>query len=305
MKSKGDIFDLTLADFRTYLRLERSFSPNTIAAYSRDCSKLFVFLKGRGVTSPEAAVLDDLASFLETIFEEGISKRSQARMSSSIKSMYRFLASEGRLQDNPCDKLMAPKINPYLPTVLTVEEVEAILASVDLSKPEGQRDRAILEVLYSCGLRVSEAADLRISNLYLAERFIKVFGKGSKQRLVPIGDPAIKELSLWLDVRKGWKTAPQSEDIVFINRRGGRLSRVSIFNLVKAQTAAAGVKKPVSPHTFRHSFASHLVENGADLRVVQEMLGHESILTTEIYTHIDTRKWQRTILEHHPMNNQQ
>lgn len=305
MNSKGDIFDSTLADFRTYMKLERSFSPNTIAGYCKDCAKLFIFLKEREVASPEAATLEDLASFMETSYDKGISKRSQARLSSSIKSMYRFLSSEGRIQNNPCDKLESPKINPYLPTVLTVEEVESIITSVDLSKPEGQRDRAILEVLYSCGLRVSEAADLRISNLFLAEQFIKVFGKGSKQRLVPIGDPAIKALSLWLDVRRGWKVSPQAEDFVFINQRGGRLSRVAIFNLVKEQTAAAGIQKTVSPHTFRHSFASHMVENGADLRVVQEMLGHESILTTEIYTHIDTRKWQETVLEHHPMNDKQ
>lgn len=302
MNSRGDIFDATMADFRTYMKLERSFSPNTIDGYCKDCSKLFEFLKERGVAGPEAATLEDLASFLETAYDRGISKRSQARLSSSIKSMYRFLSSEGRIQDNPCDRLETPKINPYLPTVLTVEEVEAILASVDLSRQEGQRDRAILEVLYSCGLRVSEAADLRISNLYLAEQFIKVYGKGSKQRLVPVGAPAIEALRLWLDVRRTWAVSPQAEDFVFINRRGGRLSRVSIFNMVKEQTAAAGITKTVSPHTFRHSFASHMVENGADLRVVQEMLGHESILTTEIYTHIDTRKWQETILEHHPIN---
>jgi len=302
MNSNGDIFETTLTDFKAYLKLERSFSPNTIAAYCRDCAKLFAFLKGREVTAPEAASLEDLGSFMEFAYDKGISKRSQARLSSSIKAIYKFLMSEGRLQVNPCGKMETPKINPYLPTVLTVEEVDAILSSVDLSKPEGQRDRAILEVLYSCGLRVSEAADLRISNLFLAEQFIKVFGKGSKQRLVPIGAPAIKALSLWFEVRRGWQVVPQAEDFVFVNQRGGRLSRVAIFNIVKRQTAAAGIAKPVSPHTFRHSFASHLVENGADLRVVQEMLGHESILTTEIYTHIDTRKWQETILEHHPIN---
>ena len=174
---------------------------------------------------------------------------------------------------------------------------------MDLSKPEGQRDRAILEVLYSCGLRVSEASELRISNLFLAEQFIKVTGKGSKQRLVPIGAPAIENLRMWLDIRRTWPVSREAEDNVFINRRGGRLSRVSIFNLVKKQAAVAGIRKEISPHTFRHSFASHLVENGADLRTVQEMLGHESILTTEIYTHIDTRKWQETILKYHPKKN--
>lgn len=298
-----DIYADTLSDFRSYLKLERSLSANTVSSYAGDCEKLFVSLQKRGVPAPEAATLDDLASFLEDQYNEGLSKRSQARLTSSVKAMYHFLDAEGRLTDNPCDRLETPKINPYLPTVLTVEEVFAILDSVDLSKPEGQRDRAILEVLYSCGLRVSEASELRISNLFLAEQFIKVTGKGSKQRLVPIGAPAIENLRMWLDIRRTWPVSREAEDNVFINRRGGRLSRVSIFNLVKKQAAVAGIRKEISPHTFRHSFASHLVENGADLRTVQEMLGHESILTTEIYTHIDTRKWQETILKYHPKKN--
>ncbi|MBO4571050.1 MAG: tyrosine recombinase XerD [Bacteroidales bacterium] len=295
--------DNTLSDFKSYLKLERSLSGNTVEAYCRDGANLLAFLNGKGVSAPENATLEDLASFLESAYDKGISKRSQARLTSSVKALYRFLDAEGKLSDNPCDKLQAPKINPHLPEVLSVDEVFAILDSVDLSRPEGQRDRAILEVLYSCGLRVSEASDLRISNLFLGEQFIKVTGKGSKQRLVPISGPAIKNLLMWLDIRRTWPVQREAEDNVFINRKGGRLSRVSIFNLVKKQAEAAGVRKEISPHTFRHSFATHLVENGADLRTVQEMLGHESILTTEIYTHIDTRKWQETILKYHPKTN--
>ena len=304
MRDKGDIYGTSLADFRSYLKLERSLSGNTISGYGKDCEKLCDYLREKGLAAPENASLEDLASFLESAYEDGISKRSQARLTSSVKAFYRFLDAEGRLTENPCDKLETPKINPYLPTVLSVEEVFAILDSVDLSRPEGQRDRAILEVLYSCGLRVSEASDLRISNLFLSEQFIKVTGKGSKQRLVPISGPAVKNLVQWLDIRRTWPVSREAEDCVFINRRGGRLSRVSIFNLVKKQAEAAGIRKEISPHTFRHSFASHMVENGADLRTVQEMLGHESVLTTEIYTHIDTRKWQETILRYHPKKNQ-
>ena len=300
MKKGGDIFDTTLSDFRSYLKLERSLSDNTITSYSSDCAKLFGFLKGRGITSPENAGIDELYAFIDSSYAQGISPRSQARLISSVKTLFRFLDSEGRLSDNPCDKIETPKIQRHIPTVLSVEEVTAIIESVDLSRPEGERNRAMLEVLYSCGLRVSELVNLRISDLFLKENFIKVTGKGSKQRLVPIGGPAIRHIGLWMDIRKTWKISREAEDILFVNSRGGKLSRVMVFDVVKAQTAAAGVHKEVSPHTFRHSFASHLVENGADLRVVQEMLGHESILTTEIYTHINTKKWQETILKYHP-----
>jgi integrase/recombinase XerD len=230
-----------------------------------------------------------------------VTKRSQARAVSSIKALYRFLDAEGQLPENPCDKLSTPKLNPYLPTVLSVEEVMAILDSVDLSQPEGHRNRCILEVLYSCGLRVSELVGLKISDLFLDEQFIRVFGKGSKQRLVPIGEPAAQSIRLYRQVRDTGPVQKEAEDILFLNHRGGKLSRVAVFNIVKEQAAAAGIRKEISPHTFRHSFATHLVENGADLRVVQQMLGHESILTTEIYTHIDSRKWQDTILKYHPI----
>ena len=233
---------------------------------------------------------------------EGLSKRSQARLVSSLRSFYDFLVEEKRLKDNPCDSLVIPRLNPHLPGVLTYDEVKAILESVDLSKPEGHRNRAMLEVLYSCGLRVSELVNLHISDLFPDDGFIRIIGKGNKQRLVPLGEPARDQIKFWMEDRRLLKPKKDAEDILFLNRRGGKLSRVMVFNIVRDQAALAGIRKEISPHTFRHSFATHLVENGADLRVVQEMLGHESILTTEIYTHIDTRKWQETILRYHPKN---
>ena len=295
MRNHADCYETALLDFRAYLKLERSLSANTVAGYCADVQKYFSLLRKRGVVPADASI-DDLSAFLD-----GVTKRSQARAISSVKALYRFLDAEGALPaGNPCDKLSAPKINPYLPTVLSVEEVLAILDSVDLSRPEGHRNRCILEVLYSCGLRVSELVSLKISDIFPDEQFIRVFGKGSKQRLVPIGEPAIRAIRLYRQVRDAGPVQKAAEDILFLNQRGGKMSRVAVFNLVKEQARIAGIRKEISPHTFRHSFATHLVENGADLRVVQQMLGHESILTTEIYTHIDTRKWQDTILKYHP-----
>ncbi len=300
MRNHADIYETTLLDFKDHLKLERSMSPNTIAAYTSDVHKYFDLLRADGI-APADASSDDIFRFLETQVTAGVTRRSQSRILSSVKALYRFLDAEGALPaGNPCDKLSAPKINPYLPTVLSVEEVLAILDSVDLSKPEGHRNRAILEVLYSCGLRVSELVSLKISDLFPDEQFIRVFGKGSKQRLVPIGEPALKAIRLYREVRDAGPVQKAAEDILFLNRRGGKLTREMIFHIVKEQAEVAGIRKDISPHTFRHSFATHLVENGADLRVVQQMLGHESILTTEIYTHIDTRKWQDTILKFHP-----
>ncbi len=298
-----DEFDNTLSDFRSYLVLERSLSPNTVEAYSRDYRALAEFLRNRGIGSPWEADYDTLSAFLACEVEGGLSKRSQARLVSSLKTLFRFLDSEGRLAGgNPCERLDTPHIYPHLPDVLTVEEIESMLASADQSGIGGRRDRTILEVLYSCGLRVSELVNLRISDLFLADGFVRVTGKGNKQRLVPIGEAASKSIELWMADRALMGVSPEAEDILFLNMKGGRLSRVAVFNMVKALAAAAGISKSISPHTFRHSFASHLVENGADLRAVQEMLGHESILTTEIYTHIDTRKWQQNILAHHPVS---
>lgn len=299
MSKVTDIYEETLLDFKSYLRLERSFSPNTIAGYLADCRNYCNFLKENSI-SPENAQSDDILSYLAGRQEEGITKRSQSRLVNSIKSLYRFLESEGRLGPNPCDKISTPKLNPYLPTVLSVEEVFRIMDSVDLSQPLGHRNRCIMEVLYSCGLRVSELVNLHISDLFLQEGFIKVLGKGSKQRLVPIGEPAIKAIQYYLECRNQGPVKKEAEDILFLNRRGGKLTRVMILVMVKEQARIAGITKTISPHTFRHSFATHLVENGADLRVVQQMLGHESILTTEIYTHIDSAKWQDTILKYHP-----
>ena len=299
MPRHADIYETTLLDFRDHLKLERSMSPNTIAAYTSDIRKYFDLLRSDGI-APADAGTEEIDRFLESQVAAGVTKRSQARIISSVKALYRFLDAEGKLSENPCDRIAAPKINPYLPTVLTVKEVLSILDSVDLSKPEGHRNRAILEVLYSCGLRVSELVNLKISDLFLDEQFVRVFGKGSKQRLVPIGGPAIQAIRLYREIRDAGPVKKADEDILFLNRNGGKLTRGMIFHIVKEQAATAGIRKEISPHTFRHSFATHLVENGADLRVVQEMLGHESILTTEIYTHIDTRKWQETILKYHP-----
>ena len=298
-RNHADIYETTLLEFRDYLKLERSLSPHTITGYSADVQQYFNALREAGV-EPAAATDEDIARFVADRVAAGLNKRSQSRLISSIKALYRFLDVEGRLEKNPCDTISAPKLTPHLPTVLSVEEVLAILDSVDLSKPEGHRNRCILEVLYSCGLRVSELISLKLSDIFPDEQFIRVFGKGSKQRLVPVGEPALKAIRLYREIRDAGPVQRGAEDILFLNRRGGKLTREMVFHIVKEQVAAAGIRKNVSPHTFRHSFATHLVENGADLRVVQQMLGHESILTTEIYTHVDTKKWQDTILKYHP-----
>lgn len=289
-----------LSDFRSYLKLERSLSANTVAAYGKDVQFLFDYLSREGISAVEDISGAHLTAYVESLSASGMSKRSQARAISSIKSLFRFLEDEGSITRNPCDMLDAPKMQKHLPSVLSVEEVTAILDSVDLSKPQGHRNRAILEMLYSCGLRVSELVNLRISDLFFDDGFIRVIGKGNKQRLIPVGEPAVKAVGFWMDIRRHWPVAKGFEDCLFVNRRGRKMTREMVFLIVKEQAEAAGIHKDISPHTFRHSFATHMVENGADLRVVQEMLGHESILTTEIYTHIDTRKWQETILKFHP-----
>ncbi len=292
------------ADFASYLRLELSLSKNTISSYCSDIDKLDSFVSSEHNSSScdelDKVTPEVLSEFLSAQLKTSLSKRSQARLISSIKSFYKYLELEGIVNLNPTEQLDSPKIKPYLPVVLSVSEVEDIINSVDLSGEEGHRNRAIFEVLYSCGLRVSELVNLKISNLFLPEGFIKVTGKGSKQRLVPIGGPATDSLRIYLDLRRTRKVNKGCEDVVFLNRRGGKLSREMIFIMVKRQAVIAGVNKEISPHTFRHSFATHLVENGADLRVVQEMLGHESILTTEIYTHVNSEKWRESILRCHP-----
>ncbi len=284
-----------IKDYRNYLRLERRLSPNTVASYCHDVSGLLEFC-GK---EPAAIGPEDIKAYLGKVTADGLSKRSSARLVSSLRSFFDWCVQEGEIKDNPCDRVDAPKLGKYLPSVLSLQEVEAILESVDTRKASGKRDRAILEVLYGCGLRVSEAAGLRISHVHFDEGFVDVVGKGDKQRLVPLGEPAADAIRTYLEDRP----APASravEDILFLNKFGKPLSRVSIFKMVKEQAMAAGVQKEISPHTFRHSFATHLIENGADLRIVQEMLGHESILTTELYTHIDTSTWHENVLVHHP-----
>lgn len=293
-----------ITDFSLYLKLERSLSKNSIDAYCSDIRKLENFLDDSsnesGVNSLEGATSDTLNFFIASLYSKNLSKRSQARVISSLKSFYKYLEMEGKIEENFAEMIDSPKIKPYLPVILSVEEIEKILYGVDLSQPEGHRNRAIIEMLYSCGLRVSELKNLRISDLFFNEGFIRVIGKGSKQRLVPVGAPAVEAVNLYIPLRDLLPVKKKDEDTLFLNRRGGKLSREMIFLIVKKESKSAGITKEVSPHTFRHSFATHLVENGADLRVVQEMLGHESILTTEIYTHVNSEKWRESILRCHP-----
>ena len=287
-----------LSDYRSYLVIERALSVNSVSSYLSDLAKLAGTYKDK---SPEELSGEDLSAFIAQQ-AAAISKRSQSRLISALKSFFGFMEIEGRIQVNPADTIDPPKISRHIPVVLSVEEIDRIMNSVDLSEPEGQRNRAILEVLYSCGLRVSELISLRISDLFFDESFIRVIGKGDKQRLVPIGEPAMQAVQLYLSQTRRAYVSKKAEDILFLNRRGGKLSRQMIFLMIKSQCEKAGITKEISPHTFRHSFATHLVENGADLRAVQQMLGHESILTTEIYTHIDSRKWQDGIIKYHPRN---
>lgn len=295
-----DCFSEALSGYRSWLLFERSMSPNTIEGYCRDVASLMDFLRESKIASPSQASSDDLCRFVAALSEREISKRSQARAISSLKSFYDYLQRETGLDKSPCDALDSPKMQLYLPVVLSVEEVAAIIDSVDLTKKEGHRNKAMLEMLYSCGLRVSELIGLKLSDLFFDEGFIRVLGKGSKQRLVPVGEYAINAVTLYLQQRKMLKIERGLEDFLFLNRRGKPLTRQMVFTIVGNQAKTAGIGKKISPHTFRHSFATHLVENGADLRVVQQMLGHESILTTEIYTHIDSAKWQESILKYHP-----
>ena len=279
-----------LTDYEYYLRMERAMSPNTVASYCSDIQKFLAVCE----VDANKVQPDDILQYLST--SKKVSERSQSRFLSALRSFYDWMQIEGYMSENPCDRVDMPKLGVYLPSVLSVQEVEAIINSVDCSDWMGLRDKAILEVLYGCGLRVSEAVGLRISGLYLDEGFIRIIGKGNKERLIPLGDMACNAVRAYLDVRPQ-PAHPQSDDLLFLNRFGKSFSRVSMFKLIKKQALIAGISKEISPHTFRHSFATHLVENGADLRVVQEMLGHESITTTEIYTHIEAATWQKDIRE--------
>ncbi len=282
-----------LKGYNGYLRIERAMSQNTVASYCSDVEKFLDFYSGC-IEDVSAA---DVTEYLHS--RDMLSERSQARVLSALKSFFDWLVLEKVIYDSPCERVDAPKIGRYLPDVLSEEEVSAMIESVVLTNWQGVRDKAILETLYGCGLRVSEAVGLRISCLFLKEGFVRVVGKGDKERLVPLGDMAVEAIEEYLQVRPEPADAASS-DLLFLNRFGCSLSRVSIFKMIKKQSVAAGIRKEISPHTFRHSFATHLLEHGADLRVVQEMLGHESITTTEIYTHIDSSTWQKEILEHHP-----
>lgn len=293
--------ELIIRKYQQYLRLEKSLSANTLDAYLTDLDKLLSFLLLEKIDILEVT-LKDLQQFAAGLHDIGIHARSQARIISGVKSFYRFLVMSDYTEADPTELLEGPRIGFKLPEVLTVEEIDTLISTVDLSKNEGQRNRAILETLYSCGLRVSELVHLKLSELYFDEGFIKVEGKGSKQRLVPISPRAIKELKLYFIDRNQLNIKKDYEDYVFISRRGTGLSRIMIFHLIKELAQNAGITKNISPHTFRHSFATHLLEGGANLRAIQCMLGHESIGTTEIYTHIDRQMLRSEIIEHHPRN---
>jgi integrase/recombinase XerD len=288
--------------FQAYLKLEKGLSANSIEAYSRDIEKLEQYAEPLNL-KPDSMALSDLRQFIAWVNELGMLPSSQARVLSGVKSFYKYLLIEDIIKNDPAELLESPKKQRKLPVTLSYQDIEKLIAAIDLSKPEGPRNKAIIEVLYSCGLRVSELTELKLSNLYLDIEFIKVFGKGSKERLVPIGNEAINALKIWIEqVRVHIPIKKGDEDIVFLNRRGSGLSRVYVFMLIKQLAELAGIKKTISPHTLRHSFATHLVEGGADLRAVQEMLGHESITTTEIYTHLDREYLKEVITSYHPRN---
>ena len=291
-----------LQRYRQYLLLEKSLSPNTLEAYMDDALKLTGYMDDCGIDL-DKVTLDDLHGFAAAMGDLGIAPRSQARIISGVKSLFKFLCLDGYREDDPSELLEAPKIGRHLPDVLSVDEIDNIIKQINLSLPEGQRNRAMIETMYSCGLRVSELCSLKMEDLFLEEGFIRVTGKGSKQRLVPISDRAIHEINLYLMDRCHIDIKPGAEPFLFLSiRRGRPLSRIMVFDIVKNLTAMAGINKTVSPHTFRHSFATHLLEGGANLRAIQCMLGHEKISTTEIYTHIDRSRLREEIVSHHPRN---
>lgn len=284
-----------------YLKLERNYSPNTIDAYRHDLHLLLNHLSGQGLT-PTDVKLDDLQRFAAWIHERGIGPKSQARILSGVRTFYHYLVVDGYLEVDPTEMLESPHLPKHLPEYLTTEEVDRLEAAIDLTSAEGHRNRAIIEVFFSCGLRVSELVELKLSNLFLNERFMRVVGKGGKERLVPISQRAVGELELWFDDRRQMRIKPGEEDYVFLNRRGHHLTRTMILIMVKRLGEAAGIKKTLSPHTLRHSFATALLRGGADLRVIQVLLGHADIATTEIYTHMDDESLRQAVLCHHPRN---
>lgn len=284
-----------------YLKLQRAMSPNTLDAYERDLDKLLNYLDGIGLHVLDVE-LSDLQHFAAGLHDIGIGPRSQCRILSGVRTFYKFLVLDGYIEQDPAELLESPVLGEHLPEFLTPAEVDRLKDSIDVSKPEGHRNRAIIEVLFSCGLRVSELVNLKLSDIYRDEQFVRVFGKGSKERLVPISSTALREIDNYWSWREELKIKPGEEDYLFLNRRGAHLTRTMILIMLKQQAEEAGIQKTISPHTLRHSFATALLEGGADLRVIQALLGHESIATTEIYTHISSQTLRQTILEHHPRN---
>lgn len=301
MKIETFLDDPVIANYQIYLSLERSFSSNTISGYMEDLAKLLSYLSEAHISYKEVDY-DVLFDFLVELSDLGISSRSQARIISGLKSFYHYLLLEKLVADDPTELLELPKLSQHLPEVLNLDEINLILAQADISDPLGVRNKAIIETLYSCGLRVSELTELLLSNIYFEEKYLVVIGKGNKQRLVPLSPQAISNILLWLPHRSELPIQRGHEDYLFLNRRGKKLTRVMVFTIVKNLVEQAGVKKSVSPHTFRHSFATHLLEGGANLRAIQEMLGHKSVLTTEIYTHLSIHYLRDEITEYHPRN---
>jgi len=291
----------TTRKYLRYLKLERNYTANTVEAYRNDLAHLERYMKREGLT-PETVRREHLEHFAATLHEHGIGPSSQARILSGVRSFFKYLQMEGYISDDPSELLEWPHLGEHLPEVLTTEEIDRMEAAIDLSKPEGQRNKAIIEVLFSCGLRVSELTALKLSDLFMSDNFVRIKGKGRKERLVPISAKAVKELKLWFIDRDRMNIKPGEEDFVFLNRRGAHLTRTMILIMIKRCAEAAGIEKTVSPHTLRHSFATALLKGGADLRAIQMMLGHESISTTEIYTHVDMTTLRQEILEHHPRN---
>lgn len=291
----------TTRKYLRYLKLERNYTANTVEAYRNDLAHLERYMKREELT-PETVRREHLEHFAATLHEHGIGPSSQARILSGVRSFFKYLQMEGYISDDPSELLEWPHLGEHLPEVLTTEEIDRMEAAIDLSKPEGQRNKAIIEVLFSCGLRVSELTALKLSDLFMSDNFVRIKGKGRKERLVPISAKAVKELKLWFIDRDRMNIKPGEEDFVFLNRRGAHLTRTMILIMIKRCAEAAGIEKTVSPHTLRHSFATALLKGGADLRAIQMMLGHESISTTEIYTHVDMTTLRQEILEHHPRN---
>lgn len=293
-----------IIEYQSYLKLEKGLSNNSIEAYLRDVSKLHQYAIGlKNKPTPDGISRQDLTTFMAELYDLGLSARSHARVLSALRSFFDFLVLENAIENNPCELIESPKIGRKLPEYLTINEIDQLISAIDLSTNEGHRNKAILETLYSCGLRVSELVNLKFSDLYMDDGFIRILGKGNKQRLVPVSPSVNKELDLYTNhTRNHQKIQPGYEDFVFLNRRGKNLTRVMIFTIVKNLAKEIGLKKNISPHTFRHSFATHLMEGGADLRAIQDMLGHESISTTEIYLHLSKKALKDAILTYHPRN---